>query len=46
MTILTTLTLAAGPLLQPGDQPGTTDVPNRGTTSVPTGGSGQGAQTR
>ncbi|MCJ1713110.1 glycosyltransferase family 2 protein [Curtobacterium sp. VKM Ac-2922] len=45
MSILSTLTLAAAPLLQPGDQPGTKDVPNRGTTSVPTGGSGQGAQT-
>jgi hypothetical protein len=45
MTILTTLTVAAGPLLQPGDQSGTPgNVPNRGTTDVPTGGSGQGPQ--
>ena len=42
MTISAVLLTAAGPLLQPDERPGTTgDVPNRGTTDVPTGGSGQ-----
>ena len=45
MTMLTTLVAAAGPLLQPNDPTGPRgDVPNRGTTDVPTGGSGQAAQ--
>ncbi len=46
MTISATLLTAAGPLLQPDDGSGTTgNVPNRGTTDVPTGGSGQVSQT-
>lgn len=41
MTITATLLTAAGPLLQPNEGTGPAgNLPNRGTTDVPTGGSG------
>ncbi|MBF4604778.1 glycosyltransferase [Curtobacterium sp. VKM Ac-2884] len=40
MTISATLLTAAGPLLQPNEGTAPSSVPNRGTTDVPTGGSG------
>ncbi|WIE76512.1 glycosyltransferase family 2 protein [Curtobacterium sp. MCSS17_007] len=45
MTITATLLTAAGPLLQPNEGTGPAgNLPNRGTTDVPTGGSGQAPQ--
>jgi glycosyltransferase XagB len=44
MTISATLLTAAGPLLQPNEGTAPSGVPNRGTTDVPTGGSGQVSQ--